>query len=60
MSISTQEKRRRFRALHEHGLLILPNPWDTRQRKTARNYSGAQALALAAARPLPGHKSGRF
>jgi 2-methylisocitrate lyase-like PEP mutase family enzyme len=28
MSISTQEKRARFRKLHESGCFLLPNPWD--------------------------------
>ena len=48
MSISTQEKRRRFRTLHEHGLLILPNPWDIGSAKRLERL-GAQALASSSA-----------
>lgn len=48
MSISTKEKRRRFRALHEHGLLILPNPWDVGSAKRLERL-GAQALASSSA-----------
>lgn len=48
MSISTQEKRRRFRALHESGLLILPNPWDIGGAKRLERL-GAQAIASSSA-----------
>ncbi|EJC65504.1 MULTISPECIES: isocitrate lyase/PEP mutase family protein [Alcaligenes] len=48
MSVSTQEKRRRFRALHENGLLILPNPWDIGSARRLERM-GAQALASSSA-----------
>ncbi len=48
MSISTQEKRRRFRALHESGLLVLPNPWDKGSAKRLE-ILGAKALASSSA-----------
>lgn len=48
MNVSTQEKRRRFRALHESGLLILPNPWDIGGAKRLERL-GAQAIASSSA-----------
>ena len=48
MSISTQEKRRRFRALHESGLLVLPNPWDIGGARRLE-LLGAKALASSSA-----------
>lgn len=45
---STTEKRRAFRALHERGCFVLPNPWDV---GTARHLEslGFQALATTSA-----------
>ena len=46
--ISTSEKRRAFRALHERGCFVLPNPWDL---GTARHLEtlGFPALATTSA-----------
>jgi 2-methylisocitrate lyase-like PEP mutase family enzyme len=41
---TTQEKRARFRALHERGCFVLPNPWDT---GTARMLASLGFKALA-------------
>jgi len=48
MSLSTQEKRRRFRALHQQGTLILPNPWDLGGVRRLERL-GAQAIASSSA-----------
>ncbi len=48
MSITTQEKRRRFRALHQQGTLILPNPWDLGGVRRLERL-GAQAIASSSA-----------
>ena len=41
---STADKRRTFRALHEHGCFVIPNPWDV---GTARYLQGLGFKALA-------------
>ena len=44
MTVTIQEKRAAFRALHARGCFVLPNPWDT---GTARMLSGLGFKALA-------------
>ena len=60
---SIAEKRRRFRALHERGCFVIPNPWDI---GTARylQHLGFQALATTSSgaawsRGLPDNAVGR-
>lgn len=44
MSVSTAQKRAKFRALHEGGCFVLPNPWDA---GTAKILAGMGYKALA-------------
>ena len=42
--MSVQEKRARFRALHERGCFLLPNPWDVGSARLLQHL-GFSALA---------------
>jgi 2-methylisocitrate lyase-like PEP mutase family enzyme len=46
--IDTQTKRARFRALHEHGCFVIPNPWDVGSAKRLETM-GFEALATTSA-----------
>src|SRR6476659_784689 len=43
-TMSVQEKRARFRALHERGCFVLPNPWDVGSARLLQHL-GFSALA---------------
>src|SRR5437762_3186951 len=44
MASTTDEKRARFRALHERGCFVLPNPWDAGSARMLQHL-GFEALA---------------
>ncbi len=44
MPVDTATKRKRFRALHESGCFVIPNPWDIGSARRLQNM-GFQALA---------------
>src|SRR5215204_3552636 len=46
--IGMQNKRARFRALHEHGCFVIPNPWDVGSAKRLATM-GFEALATTSA-----------
>jgi 2-methylisocitrate lyase-like PEP mutase family enzyme len=48
MSASADERRARFRQLHEHGCFVMPNPWD-RGTAIALSAMGFAALATTSA-----------
>lgn len=48
MSLSVQQKRTRFRQLHQHGMFVLPNPWDLGSLRQLEEL-GAQAIASSSA-----------
>lgn len=48
MTATTNEKRARFRALHESGCFVIPNPWDVGSAVALENL-GFQALASTSA-----------
>jgi 2-methylisocitrate lyase-like PEP mutase family enzyme len=48
MTVSTAEKRKAFRALHEKGCFVLPNPWDVGSARMLQHL-GFQALASTSA-----------
>src|ERR1700722_1936490 len=55
--MSIQEKRARFRALHEQGCFVLPNPWDVGSARLLQHLgfsavaSTSAGLAWTAGRP---------